>query len=423
MRSGLRESPREVEAESTQAQGSDPLEMCGSTTPAAASPWLGSQQTKPGPPVQVSQLSQGFDQCHSAEINEAFVQSVRSFSFLQSEQSGPPSVKQPQSTEILQIQLKATQKFIAQLEESKKELEMLGECKRRLHSALADLDERMEGAVGDLRGLAGRPLAEIKRLMRCPPELVKRTLGAAWILLNCSRFQERRVRFDENKDWPRCQKMISEHGFINRVLDFTPDHLEEVPQVVEFLKAHFLGKGDDGENELLPPPSLARTGSVRAELRPSLNETIVSRTSQPCGTLVRWMVTLIHEHEVRPGLLRDLKITGIEIAAAEARCAALEAALRRLEAPRVPVTPPTPPPVSPLVALEHAPLVAPTQAVSAPLPQVMMPQPEEPPVEESPPPLRELDLREKIRLYVHYGGACPVSGRTASGRVATSELI
>jgi len=73
--------------------------------------------------------------------------------------------------------------------------------------------------------------------------------------------------------------------------------------------------------------------------------------------------------------------------------------------------------------MEHAPLVAPTQPVSAPLQQVMMPQPEEPPVEESPPPCQELDLREKIRLYVHFGGACPVSSRTASGREASSELI
>merc|ERR1712107_52215 len=97
---------------------------------------------------------------------------------------------------------------------------------------------------------------------------------------------------------------------------------------------------------------------------------------------------------------------------AEARLSALEAAFRRLEAPRVLVTPPTPRPVSPLADMEHAPLVAPTTSVSAPLPQVMAPQPEEPRVEESPPQRRELDLREKIRLYVHYGGACPVSSCT-----------
>ena len=52
----------------------------------------------------------------------------------------------------------------------------------------------------EVGGLSKRQLAEIRQLLRSPPEAVKRILAACWLLLHCQRFKDKpisAVRFDE----------------------------------------------------------------------------------------------------------------------------------------------------------------------------------------------------------------------------------
>ncbi|CAE8587237.1 unnamed protein product, partial [Polarella glacialis] len=83
--------------------------------------------------------------------------------------------------------------------------------------------------------LAKRQLSEIRQMMRSPPDAVKRTLAAAWLLLNCERFRSSKaasaIRFDETADWPRCQRMLADEGFVNVVLSFDPRRLDDAPFV------------------------------------------------------------------------------------------------------------------------------------------------------------------------------------------------
>merc|ERR1719253_949533 len=66
-----------------------------------------------------------------------------------------------------------------------------------------------QAATIALEKLAGPPLLEIKALARSPPALVRRTLAATWVMLNCERFTGKlAVSFDEVREWKRVQSML-----------------------------------------------------------------------------------------------------------------------------------------------------------------------------------------------------------------------
>eukprot|EP00929_Paragymnodinium_shiwhaense_P007195 TRINITY_DN11112_c1_g1_i2.p1 TRINITY_DN11112_c1_g1~~TRINITY_DN11112_c1_g1_i2.p1 ORF type:complete len:806 (-),score=197.38 TRINITY_DN11112_c1_g1_i2:53-2470(-) len=354
-----------------------------------------------------------------------------------------------------------------QLDEAREFLEAVQARRARLHDALADMRGASEGATQGLRGLAGRPLAEIKRLLRSPPEPVRRTLAATWLFLNCSRYREQKaVRFDEVKDWQRCQRMISMHGFVSRVLDFEPEELVAVPHVMTYLRNRFFKQQNGDGGDAAPSPrrrpasvaavtlvdrsaALAMPQPVRASSTighrsptslltygdlvaaqsapPPLDLPSVERASLPCGALVKWMLALLQEQELRPGLLVELHAVDLDLARAQQRFAALEAQLRIALAPKPKPAPPAPVVVKPTpVSVVPAPVMAPKKEAPKPKPKPK-PKPEpvaEPePVPEPAPVKRELDIREKLRLFVHAGGANPLARPAALPEVAKPAAV
>lgn len=226
-----------------------------------------------------------------------------------------------------------------------------------LHAELADLERVREAAVQALDSLVGPPLAEIRRLCRNPPELVRHTLLALWLVLHCEAFAGKVVRASDLK-WPHVQRMLTEDGFIAKVKGVTVNKLDSVPTVCEFLQSNFFTS--------LPQTAPTATGSqtarervARASLRSatqssfftSLPQTVhatigsqtarerfaqassrsatawaaapgsargtgsqfaqldarsVGRASQPCGTLVKWMLAIFGAQQRRSKLSKEL---------------------------------------------------------------------------------------------------------------------
>eukprot|EP00913_Durusdinium_trenchii_P022252 g20906.t1 len=121
-----------------------------------------------------------------------------------------------------------------------------------LQEAIEHLGEARAKAAEEVGGLSKRQLSEIRRLLRSPPEPVKRTLAACWLLLHCQRFKDKpsAVRFDEKTDWPRCQRMLVDEGFIASVLSFDSKQLDEVPSVPACV-AQSLGIADAGHDAIV----------------------------------------------------------------------------------------------------------------------------------------------------------------------------
>lgn len=123
----------------------------------------------------------------------------------------------------------------------------------RRHSGLV----QQRKVIGDRRRDAGdkvgritkMQLSEIKHLARNPPDAIRRTLIAAWILLHSQRFKGKfDVVFDEAKDWPRCQRMLADEHFIPHILNFDTTALCETPHVLWHVAWHFFGIGEKGSS-------------------------------------------------------------------------------------------------------------------------------------------------------------------------------
>jgi len=128
-----------------------------------------------------------------------------------------------------------------------------------LLSAISGLSAARQEATEQVRKITKRQLAEIKQLTGRPPDSIKRTLVAAWLLLHGDRFRgSPKVTFDESKDWPRCQRMLADEGFVPLILNFDTAILDEVPHVVRYVAQRFFGivVADS------PPSSRGRSGSV-----------------------------------------------------------------------------------------------------------------------------------------------------------------
>jgi len=282
------------------------------------------------------------------------------------------------------------------LAESQREDERLRVRRDDLTCQLDGLAESRREATEQLGSITKRQLAEIKQLMRSPPDTVRRTLIAAWLLLHGDRFRGKStVTFDETKDWPRCQRMLADDGFIAHILNFDLATLSEVPHVPRYVAAHFFGmyvpgalasEGGRGSTPELPqipcaqvnssttsqtlvapstPPqslgrSLARAATVpvsspesakhspaarmdliRTALRrstksciekPPLEVGTVAHASEPCGALLRWMLELVRDIVERERIERELGEISNNLETIQKRCAKLEGDAAELEA-------------------------------------------------------------------------------------------
>eukprot|EP00747_Dinoflagellata_sp_TGD_P117221 gnl/TRDRNA2_/TRDRNA2_172557_c0_seq1.p1 gnl/TRDRNA2_/TRDRNA2_172557_c0~~gnl/TRDRNA2_/TRDRNA2_172557_c0_seq1.p1 ORF type:complete len:527 (+),score=121.19 gnl/TRDRNA2_/TRDRNA2_172557_c0_seq1:174-1754(+) len=266
----------------------------------------------------------------------------------------------------------------------------------QLRSKISLLGTGRQEATERIGQVTKRQLAEIKQLTRSPPDSIRRTLIALWLLLHADRFQGHpTVRFDEAKDWPRCQRMLADEGFIGRILDFSPELLDTVPHVPRHIASFYFGMSVGGNEQqredavpssparctspsgggLLPsivpttpppPRALSRastTGSspdlhgeaprrsvskssstpgrgtflvglqgMQHQPKAPLEVEAVSRASQPVGALLSWMLELIVEVMERARLQKELANVDAQLGAAEARRAAAENDAAEVEA-------------------------------------------------------------------------------------------
>jgi len=224
--------------------------------------------------------------------------------------------------------------------------------------------KRRQDASEEVGRITKRQLSEIKQLTRAPPDSIKRTLIAAWILLHCERFKGKlTVQFDEVKDWSRCQRMLTDDNFINNIINYNTTALCEAPHVIKHIASHYFGFGstpatssaDPGNNNVESAPMIGKAttapllpalgrSSTRASLagplrrsktvdvKPPLDVEMVSHASSPCGALLCWMLELVREHVEEERLRKDLDAVEALLREAEARLDRLEADMAEAEA-------------------------------------------------------------------------------------------
>ncbi|CAE8658780.1 unnamed protein product, partial [Polarella glacialis] len=136
------------------------------------------------------------------------------------------------------------------------------------------------------------------------------------------------IRFDETADWPRCQRMLADEGFVNVVLSFDPRRLDDAPFVPLHVASQYLGMGSAAQ-----PPAAAgdkgpqtsaserwsslRKNSNLASIKPALDVASVTRASAPCGPLLRWIQELVIEHVERTKLQAKLIASKLQLVSAE----------------------------------------------------------------------------------------------------------
>lgn len=206
-----------------------------------------------------------------------------------------------------------------------------------LQKALESLADARLRAAEEVGGLSKKQLAEIRQLLRSPPEPVKRTLAAAWLLLHSHRFKDKpasAVRFDEKADWPRCQKMLVDEGFVSSVLSYDAKQLDEAPAVAAHVATVYFGLSTGTASTPAPgasaKPGLRRSATV--PVKAPLELPAVARASAPCETLLRWVQELVAEHVSRVRLQEALRAAEAKAADAEAAEATAEADVAEAEA-------------------------------------------------------------------------------------------
>lgn len=172
-------------------------------------------------------------------------------------------------------------------------------------------------ASSEVGEVSKRELAEIKHFVSRPPEQIRCLLEATWILLNTANFQKTRtVKFDWARDWPRCQRMLADGNFIQRICEFRLPDLDLVPAVPQYIAAHYFAEGAPtaaahsgarrhGSNATAAslvsrPTSRTRSSSSspgppkRSPVNLAVDE--MSYASQPCAALLRWVQALVRGH-------------------------------------------------------------------------------------------------------------------------------
>lgn len=215
---------------------------------------------------------------------------------------------------------------------------------------LTELDNLAAGrqeAVLQLSGITRQELVEIKQFGRRPPDVIRRTVIASYMLLHCVRFKGRAVHFNEAEEWWRCQRMLARDDFILEIMRFDGASLDDVPHVAKYIAHNIFGWPDDEDalrrhvfTAALRPGSPGEQVRVnRGDERVVLDVKTVDNASRPCGTLMRWIAELMKEHAQREGIrvhLAQLNPSWQEAECRQARCTAenneAEEELRRLRA-------------------------------------------------------------------------------------------
>lgn len=222
----------------------------------------------------------------------------------------------------------------------------------KLQTRLAELKLCRLAAAEQIGRLSRRELSEIKQLARSPPEAVRRTLAATWLLLHAERFKGRApsaVKFDEAKDWMRVKRMLADEAFIDKILEFDFAGLSQVRHVALYVASHYLGLGElaGAQNDTIVlhgDSKLATVRLQRTESRPMakvhkapLEVRAVTRASEPCGALLIWIHRLLQELLERDKLEAELKPCEEQLRILTHRSEALQTQRRRSPRPTSPI--------------------------------------------------------------------------------------
>lgn len=249
---------------------------------------------------------------------------------------------------------------------------------------LVNRDMKNTDARAILQGLSKAELCEVRQLARNPPEHVRRTLFAIWLVLNSDRFRDKTsVHINDGKDWALCQKMLADKTFVSRLHSFDPSSLDEVPHVLTHLARTFFGMesmpslgnphvepalhrrssdcvmrrslsgalslhasisgsllskpGQDGRQRAHTSPILTRPSLVTKTMSSlslphlPLDQHEVQHASEPCGALLRWLRTLVLDRARRACIQRDLQRAEDALSCAEKTCRDAELQMTELQ--------------------------------------------------------------------------------------------
>jgi len=126
----------------------------------------------------------------------------------------------------------------------------MGEKKLRVDALQKSIDAaRVPAGEKSPPGVTKLEIAEVRHLTRIPPEHIRRTLIAVWLVLNCERYRGKTsIQVDETRVWQLCQKMLGDNNFTSRLQQFDPTILDGIPYLTLYIARTYLGfQGPDGK--------------------------------------------------------------------------------------------------------------------------------------------------------------------------------
>eukprot|EP00928_Gymnodinium_smaydae_P095324 TRINITY_DN8181_c1_g4_i1.p1 TRINITY_DN8181_c1_g4~~TRINITY_DN8181_c1_g4_i1.p1 ORF type:complete len:491 (-),score=78.20 TRINITY_DN8181_c1_g4_i1:377-1849(-) len=147
---------------------------------------------------------------------------------------------------------------------------MLKARSEELNVAYQDFLESQRRAPHSAAGLSKRALSEIRHLARNPPDMVRRTLTMAWMLMNNALSKEKLTEYlSDAADWMQCQKMLAEDNFATRMLSVDAACLDDVSDAMLHVLMHHIGL-DPRVGDALPNQINSCTGKFRKPSKDSL---------------------------------------------------------------------------------------------------------------------------------------------------------
>lgn len=117
-----------------------------------------------------------------------------------------------------------------------------------------------DGVATDVGSISTKEMEEIRQL-HSPPVLVRRTLEAVFLLMSAAKTPPPRL---QPPIWPRVQKMLSDSGFLSKLLSFKADVLEQTPVLTSFVATQYFCGGTAASAR----PAIVRRSSTSAVSTP-----------------------------------------------------------------------------------------------------------------------------------------------------------
>lgn len=152
-------------------------------------------------------------------------------------------------------------------------------------------------------------LNEIKQFGRSPPAQIQCLLEATWILIHFNNFRARKaVSFDSARDWPRCQRMLADGGFVRTICELKLWDLDVAPNVPMYIAANYFAEDgiaarDSGASRVRcssraksPAPGVRNSVKLPGRAKVKLEVDAMAHACLPCVALLRWLHAVVFGH-------------------------------------------------------------------------------------------------------------------------------